>query len=442
MALELSSRLKHAWNAFSGNRDPTNEYIDYSYPSHIDIGRGYGSRPDRTRFNRVNAKTLVAPIYNRIAMDVAQLTIQHVQLDENDRFIGVVKSGLNECLTVQANADQTARAFIQDVVMSMFDEGCVAIVATETTKDPRKTDAYDVLSLRVGRITQWYPQHVKVEVYNEYIAKKKEIILPKKNVAIVENPLYAIINEPNSTMQRLIRKLSLLDAVDEQTSSGKLDMIIQLPYTIKTDARRQQADKRRKDLEDQLTGSKFGIGYIDGTERVTQLNRPIENNLLKQVEYLTNLGYSQLGITTGVLDGTADEKTQQHYEARIVEPVASAIVDAMKCKFLSKTARTQGKSITCFRDPFKLVTITQFADTIEKFVRDGVVSANEARQKLGMKPSEEPQADALVNSNIAQPEGGPMGPSDPAMAAPMEGSGADQELSAIDDMPISELMNQ
>lgn len=432
MALKLSSRLKQAWNAFSGNRDPTNEHIEYT-PHHVDIGPGYGSRPDRMRFRKINARTLVAPIYNRIAMDVAQLTFQHVQLDADDRFIGVVKSGLNECLTLQANIDQTARAFIQDVVMSLFDEGCVAIVATETTKDPRLTDAYDVLSMRTGRVVEWYPQHVKVEVYNEHIAKKQQIILPKKNVAIIENPLYAVMNEPNSTMQRLIRKLSILDAVDEQTGSGKLDMIIQLPYTIKTEARRSQAEKRREDIETQLTGSKFGIAYIDATERITQLNRPVENNLLKQIEYLTNLAYGQLGITTGVMDGTADEKTMQNYEARGVEPIAAAIADAIKCKFLSKTSRTQGKSIMCFRDPFKLVTITQFADTIEKFVRDGIVSANEARQKLGMKPSEEPQAEALVNSNIAQPEGGPTAAEDPSM---------DAQQSSIGDMPMSELMNQ
>lgn len=435
MELKFSSRLKNAWNAFSGNRDPTDEYMTY-VPQYVNIGPGYGSRPDRRRLKTVNARTLVAPVYNRIAMDVAQLTIQHVQLDENERFIGVVKSGLNECLTVRANIDQTARAFIQDCVMSLFDEGCIAIVATETTKNPRKTDSYDVLSMRVGRVTQWYPHHVKVEVYNEYTAKMGTVILPKTDVAIVENPLYAIINEPNSTMQRLIRKLSLLDAVDEQSGSGKLDMIIQLPYVIKTDARREQAERRRQDIETQLSGSKYGIAYTDGTERITQLNRPVENNLLKQVEYLTNLGYGQLGITTGVLDGSADEKTMQNYEVKTVEPVASAIVDAIKCTYLSKTARTQGKSIMCFRDPFKLVTITQFADTIEKFVRDGIVSANEARQKLGMKPSEEPQADALVNSNIAQPEGGPMGPSDPAMQTEdpaMAGEGV-----SIMDTPISE----
>lgn len=397
MALEISSRLRHAWDAFAGNRDPT-----YHYRTH-DYGPGYGYRPDRMRFTRGNERSIVTAIYNKIAIDVSQLNFLHVQLDENERFIGVVKSDLNECLTLQANIDQSGRAFIQDVVMSMFDEGCVAIVATETTKDPRTTDSYDVLSLRTGKVVEWYPEHVKVEVYNARTGKKEEIIQLKRNVAIIENPLYAVINEKNSVMQRLIRKLNLLDAVDEQSSSGKLDMIIQLPYTIKTQARRDQAEKKRKDLEDQLKGSQYGVAYIDATERVTQLNRPVENNLLKQIEYLTNMGYSQLGMSQAVMDGTADEKTMQNYEARTVAVIATAIVDGLKRTFLSKTARTQGKSIMCFRDVFKLAPLSQLANILEQFTRNGIISENEARQQIGFKPSDDEQADKLVNSNIKQP---------------------------------------
>lgn len=397
MALELSSRLRHAWDAFAGNRDPT-----YHYRTH-DYGPGYGHRPDRARFTRGNERSIVTAIYNKIAVDVSQLNFLHVQLDEDERFIGTVKSSLNECLTLQANIDQTGRAFIQDVVMSMFDEGCVAIVATETTEDPRKTDAYDVLSLRTGKVVEWYPEHVKVQVYNARTAKKEEIIQLKRNVAIIENPLYAVINEKNSVMQRLIRKLNLLDAIDEQSGSGKLDILVQLPYTIKTQARRDQAEERRKSIEDQLNGSKYGIAYIDGTERVTQLNRPVENNLLKQIEYLTNMGYGQLGITQAVMDGTADEKTMHNYEVGTVMVIANAIVDGLKRTFLSKTARTQGKSIMCFRDIFKRLTTTELATTIEQFTRNGIISENEGRQHIGFKPSKDPEADKLTNSNIKQP---------------------------------------
>lgn len=397
MALEISSRLRHAWDAFTGNRDPTHQYQTRYY------GPSYGYRPDRMRFTRGNEKSIVTAIYNKIAIDVSQLTFLHVQLDENGRFIGAVKSDLNERLTLQANIDQSGRAFIQDVVMSMFDEGCVAVVATETTEDPRKTDAYDVLSLRTGKVVEWYPEDVKVEVYNARTAKKEQIILPKRNVAIIENPLYAVVNEKNSVMQRLIKKLNQLDAIDEQSSSGKLDMIIQLPYAVKTTAQRDRAERSRQDLESQLNGSKYGVAYIDATERVTQLNRPVENNLLKQIEYLTNMGYSQLGITQAVMDGTADEKTMQNYEVGTVMVIANAIVDGLKRTFLSKTARTQGKSIMCFRNIFKRLPTGQLANALEQFTRNGIISENEARQEIGYKPSEDEQADKLVNSNIKQP---------------------------------------
>lgn len=413
MALELSSRLRHAWDAFSGNRDPTVHYRTNYY------GAGSGHRPDRARFTRGNEKSIVTAIYNRIAMDVAAVTIQHVQLDKEGRFTGVINSSLNDCLNLKANIDQTGRALIQDIVMSMLDEGCVAVVATKTTQDPRFTDAYDVLALRVGKILEWYPKHVKVRVYNEETGKKEDIVLAKRNVAIIENPLYAVVNDKNSTMQRLIRKLNLLDAIDEQSGSGKLDLIIQLPYTIKTQARRDQAETRRKDIENQLAGSKYGIAYADGTERITQLNRPVENNLMKQIEFLTNMGYGQLGITQGVMDGSADEKTMRNYEARTVEPMVSAIVDALKCTYLSKTARTQHKSIEFFRDPFRLAPLGEIAEISEKFVANGIMSANEVRQHIGMKPSEDGMADSLVNSRVAQPTETPMEPDiDPAMMAP------------------------
>lgn len=397
MAFDIPSRFRHAWNAFTGNRDPTQHYQTHYY------GPSYGYRPDRARFTRGNERSIVTAIYNKIAIDVSQLSFQHVQLDENGRFVGVIESGLNKCLTLQANLDQSGRAFIQDVVMSMFDEGCVAIVAVETTKDPRKTDSYDVLALRTGKVVEWYPEHVKVRTYNAYTGKHEDIIQLKRNVAIIENPLYAVINERNSVMQRLIRKLNLLDAIDEQSGSGKLDMIIQLPYTIKTQARRDQAEQKRKDLEDQLSGSKYGVAYIDATERITQLNRPVENNLLKQIEYLTNMGYGQLGLSQAVMDGTADEKAMQNYEVGTVMVIATAIVDGLKRTFISKTARTQGKSIVCLRDIFRRLPTTQLASTLEQFTRNGIVSANEGRQIIGFKPSDDKQADKLVNSNIKQP---------------------------------------
>lgn len=427
MALELTSRLRHAWDAFAGNRDPT------YYHRYHDVGPGYGHRPDRARFTRGNEKSIVTAIYNRIAIDISSLTIQHVQLDEEGRFVDVVKSGLNDCLTLDANIDQTGRAFIQDAVMSMLDEGCVAIVATDTTADPRKTDAYDVLSLRTGKVVGWHPKHVRVNVYNEDTGLREDIVLPKRNVAIIENPLYAVVNEKNSVMQRLIRKLNLLDAVDEQSSSGKLDMIIQLPYTIKTEARRKQAEDKRKDLENQLKGSQYGVAYIDATERITQLNRPVENNLLKQIEYLTNMGYSQLGITQAVMDGTADEKVMRNYESRTLEPLAAAIVDGIKRTFLSKTARTQGKSIMCFRDPFSIVTFGEIAESSEKFVANGIMSANEIRGKMCLKPSDDPQADALVNSRIKQPTEQPMEPGVDPMMPP-------EDDTPMGDIPISDAM--
>lgn len=399
MEQSLGSRLRHAWNAFR-NRDPTVNYEDG--------GASYYRRPDRIHLTRGNERSLVTSVYNRIALDVAAIGIKHCKIDENGRYLYDMKSELNNCLNLSANQDQTGRAFIQDVVMSMLDEGCVAIVPTDTTLNPKETQSYDILSMRTGKIIQWRPQQVQIRLYNELTGKKEEIWLPKKSVAIVENPLYAVINEPNSTMQRLMRKLSLLDVTDEQTASGKLDLIIQLPYVIKTEARRQQAENRRKDIEMQLAGSKYGIAYTDGTERITQLNRSVENNLMKQVEYLTNLLYSQLGITQAVLEGTADEQAMLNYYSRTIEPIISAIVDEMKRKFLSKTARTQLQTITFFRDPFKLVPVNNIADIADKFTRNEILTSNELRQIIGMKPSKDPKADELRNSNISQSKDDPM----------------------------------
>ena len=388
-------RLRHGWNAFM-NRDPTYRQ---------DLGPSYYYRPDRPRFTRGNERSIVTSVYNRIALDASAITIQHVRLDENGRFLSTIDSDLNKCLTLDANIDQTGRAFLQDAVMSMLDEGCVALVPVETDVDPNDTDSYKIFSIRTGKIVEWRPQHVKVRVYDERTGRKEDITLSKSSVAIVENPLYAVINEPNSTMQRLIRKLSLLDVTDEQTASGKLDLIIQLPYIIKTEARRQQAEQRRKDIEMQLAGSKYGIAYTDGTEHITQLNRSVENNLMKQVEYLTSMLYSQLGITQTILDGTADEKTMLNYYTRTIEPIVSAIVDEMKRKFLTKTARTQRQSIEFFRDPFKLVPVNNIAEIADKFTRNEIMTSNEIRQIVGMKPSDDPKADELINSNISQPEG-------------------------------------
>lgn len=392
----IGSRLRHAWNAFVNNRDPTVSYRD--------VGGGYYHRPDRPRLTRGNERSIVTSVYNRIALDVAAINIQHCKLDDNGRLLSSVDSKLNKCLTLDANLDQTGRAFIQDVVMSMLDEGCVAIVPVDTTANPELTESYDISSMRTAKILEWFPKHVRVRLYNERTGQKEDIMLPKKMVAIVENPLFAVINEPNSTMQRLIRKLSLLDVTDEQTASGKLDLIIQLPYIIKTDARRQQAEQRRKDIEMQLAGSKYGIAYTDGTEKITQLNRSLENNLMKQVEYLTNLLFSQLGITQSILDGTADDKTMLNYYSRTIEPIISAIVDEMKRKFLSQTARTQKQSIMFFRDPFKLVPVNDIAEIADKFTRNEIMTSNEIRQIVGMKPSDDPKADQLINSNLNQPD--------------------------------------
>lgn len=395
MEISVGSRFKNAWNAFL-NRDPTSGFRD--------IGSGYSYRPDRFRLTRGNERSIVTSVYNRIALDVAAIDIQHVKLDNEGRFCSVVDSGLNNCLSIEANIDQTGRAFIQDAVMSMMDEGCIAIVPVDTDDDPDDTTGYKILSMRVGRIKDWYPKHIRVELYNENTGRKQDIIVPKDTVAVVENPLYAVINEPNSTMQRLIRKLNLLDAVDEQSSSGKLDLIIQLPYVIKSDARRKQAEQRRKDIEKQLAGSKYGIAYTDGTEKITQLNRSLENNLMKQIEYLTSMLYSQLGITQSILDGTADDKTMLNYYNRTIEPIISAIVDEMKRKFLSKTARSQNKSIKFFRDPFKLVPVADLAEIADKLTRNEIATSNEMRQVIGWKPSDDPKADELRNSNLSHPK--------------------------------------
>lgn len=395
MEMSFGSRLKHAWNAFTGN-------IQMNYR---DLGMGYSYRADRPRMSRGNERSIVTSVYNRIALDVAALNVQHVRLDENGRFLSVIDDGLNNCLTLEANIDQTARSFIQDVVVSMFDEGSVAIVPVDTTTDPNVSGSYDIQSLRVGQILDWYPQYIRARVYNEQTGRKEDIVVPKSAVAIIENPLYAVINEPNSTMQRLIRKLNLLDVIDEQSGSGKLDLIIQLPYVIKTEARRQQAENRRKDIENQLSGSKYGIAYTDGTEHITQLNRSVNNNLMSQIEYLTSMLYSQLGITQSILDGTADEKTMLNYNNRTIEPIISAIVDEMKRKFLTKTARSQHQSISFFRDPFKLVPVDDIAEIADKFTRNEIMTSNEIRQVVGMKPSEDPRADELRNKNLSAPSG-------------------------------------
>ena len=392
MSLNLSTRLAHAWNAFT-SRDPT---------QYIITGPGYSSRPDRPRLSRGNEKSIATSIFNRIALDVSSVSIKHCRLDKNGRYVEDIDSGLNNCLTLEANKDQTGRAFIQDAVLSMLDEGCVALVPVETTIDPKNSNSYQIDSMRTGKITEWYPDIVRVRLYNDQTGEKEEILLPKSQVAIIENPLYAVVNEYNSTMQRLIRKLSLLDVTDEQTASGKLDLIIQLPYVIKTETRREQAERRRKDIIEQLAGSQYGIAYTDGTEKITQLNRSLENNLLKQVEYLTNMVYSQLGITQSVLDGTADEKTMLNYTNRTVEPIISAIVDELKRKFLTKTARSQLQSIVYFRDPFRLVPVNDIAEIADKFTRNEIMTSNEIRQIVGMQPSKDPKADELVNSNISQ----------------------------------------
>lgn len=398
MDQSLGSRLKHAWNVFM-NRDPTR--MSYQV-----LGGGSSSRPDRVRLSRGNERSVVTSVYNRIAMDVAAIGVRHVRQDQNGRFLYEMESSLNHCLTVEANLDQTSRAFYQDMVMSVLDEGVVAVVPTVYTSSLREGNFYSISSLRTGKITEWFPNAVRVQLYNEQTGRKEEIIRPKNMVAIIENPLYAIINEPNSTMQRLIRKLNLLDLVDEQSSSGKLDLIIQLPYIIKNDARRDQAEKRRRDIEEQLSGSKYGIAYTDGTERITQLNRSVGNNLMSQIEYLTSMLYSQLGISQSVLDGTANEETMLNYYDRTIEPMLSAFVDEFKRKFLTQTARSQLQTISYFRDPFKLVPVNQLAEIADKFTRNEIVTSNEIRQIIGMKPSDDPKADELRNSNLKVSEAG------------------------------------
>lgn len=409
--MPFGSRLKHAWNAFM-NRSPTGSFSN--------TGGGYSYRPDRPRLSRGNERSIITSVYNRIAIDVASLDLKHCRLDENGQMIEEMKTNLNNCLNVEANLDQTGRAFMVDAVMSMLDEGVVALVPIDTKFNPSNTNSYDILSMRVGKILEWYPTQIRVLVYNENTGRKEELMFPKSVSAIIENPFYAVMNEPNSTLQRLIRKLNLLDVVDEQSSSGKLDLIIQLPYTIKSDLRKKQAEDRRKDIEMQLTGgSKYGIAYTDGTERITQLNRPVENNLMKQIEYLTSMLYSQLGITQAVMDGTADEQTMLNYFNRTIEPIISAIVEEMRRKFLTKTARSQLQSIMFFRDPFKLVPVNSIADIADKFTRNEIMTSNEIRQKIGMRPADDPKANQLVNSNIAQakedvppetPEQGPLVP--------------------------------
>ena len=393
---EFFTRFQNAWNAFIG-RDPTNRFL-----YNENWSGGYSYRPDRSRMNYGNERSIISSIYNRISVDCAAITIQHVKTDENNRYLETISSKLNNCLTLDANLDQTGRALIQDIVLSMFDEGCVAVVPTDTSTDPNRTDSYDILALRTGRITEWFPYYVRIEVYNENTGQKQQIMMNKKDVAIIENPLYAVMNEPNSTLRRLIRKLNLLDAIDEQSSAGKLDLIIQLPYTIRTDARRKQAEDRRKDIENQLAGSKYGIAYADATEHITQLNRPVENNLMNQVQYLTSMLYSQLGLTENIFNGTADEQTLLNYYNSTVEPILSAITDEFKRKFLTKTARTQHQSIMFFRDPFKLVPINNIAEIADKFTRNEILTSNEIRGIIGFKPSNDPKADQLINSNLNQ----------------------------------------
>ena len=428
----LLEKLKNAWNAFRQVEEPT-----YRAPTYINYGYSSSSRPDRMYFTRGNDRSIITAVYTRMAVDVAMLDFKHVRTDEENRYLEDIDSGLNGCLTLEANKDQTARAFIQDAMQSLFDEGCIALVPIDTDKNPDDTSSYDILSMRVGKITQWMPDHVRVEVYNDRKGFKQEIIMPKADVAIIENPLYSIMNAPNSTLQRLIRKLNLLDAIDEQSGSGKLDLIIQLPYIIKTDARRQQADKRRKDIEEQLSGSKYGIAYTDGTEKITQLNRPVDNNLLNQITYLTSMLYSQLGIDETILNGTADSKTMLNYTNRTIKPLAICLVDEMKRKFLTSTARSQKQTIMYFSDPFALVPVDQLAELADKFTRNEIISPNEFRQKIGLKPAQDPAADELRNRNINAGEGEQFantGESQEQQVANTNGN-------SVGDLPISNLTN-
>lgn len=397
MELNIGSRLKRAWNAFT-NRDPTGGYKS--------VGPGYSLSPSRPRLSRGNEKSIVNAVLTRIAMDAAAIDIKHCRLDKNGRYLEDIDSPLNDCFNLSANIDQTGRAFKLDAYLSLLDEGCIALVPIDTTDNPDDTNSYDINSMRVCKILDWYPRHVRVLAYNDRTGEKEELVMPKSQVAIIENPAYSVMNEPNSTMQRLKKKLSLLDATDEQSASGKLDLIIQLPYAVKGELRRQQAEERRKDIEDQLMNGKYGIAWTDVTEKITQLNRSVENNLMKQIEYLTNLFYSQLGVTQSVMDGTADEKTMLNYNNRTIEPLVAAVVDEVKRKFLTKTARTKGQSISYFTDPFKLVPVDNIAEIADKFTRNEIMTSNEIRQIIGMKPSDDPKADQLINSNISQPNQG------------------------------------
>lgn len=415
--LNIISRAKHAWNAFLNNRDPTFQYREFSGGTYY--------RPDRPRYSRGNERSIVTSILNRIANDAAAIDIRHVRLDDDNRYLEDMNSSLNECLTLMANKDQTGRAFKLDIYQSMFDEGCIAIVPVDVDRDPTDTESYEILSMRTGKIVEWFPDHVRVNVYNDRTGRREDLLLRKDKICIIENPFYAVMNEPNSTFQRLVRKLNILDAIDEQSGSGKLDLIIQLPYVVKSPTRKQQAEERRKDIEMQLSGSKYGIAYTDGTERITQLNRPVENNLMKQIEYLTSTLYGQLGITQTIMDGTADEKTMLNYNNRIIEPAVAAVVDAMKCIFLTKTARSQKQSISYFRDPFRLVPVNEIAEIADKFTRNEIMTSNEIRQIVGMKPSNDPKADQLINSNISQPDEKEK-PSDEVTEISEEGGGKDQ----------------
>lgn len=396
MPTSFGGRLKHAWNAFTSDNFSNKM-------SYVDVGASYGLRPDRIRLNLSNERSIISSIYTRIGIDVSSIDIRHVRLDSNNRYLESIDSGLNTCLTLEANIDQAAQAFKQDIAMSLLDKGVIALVPVETSLNPENSSSYDIKSMRVGEIKEWYPQHVGVKVYNDKTGKKEDLILPKSLVAIIENPLYSVMNEPNSTLQRLIRKLNMLDTIDEQSSSGKLDLIIQLPYVIKSEARREQAEQRRKDIEVQLKGSQYGIAYTDGTEKITQLNRPAENNLLQQVEYLTNMLYGQLGLTEEVIAGTADEKTMLNYHNRTIKPILVAITQAMERTFLTKTARTQSQAIKFFRDPFELVAVSDIAEIADKFTRNEILSSNEVRSIIGFKPASDPKADELRNKNIPEP---------------------------------------
>lgn len=395
----IFDRLQHAWNAFVGKGPPSN---DFMIPQYVNLGNLSSYRPDRVYSTRGQERSLISTVYNRIALDVSAVDIRHVRLDENNRFLEEIKSDLNERFTVEANKDQTARAFIQDIVMSMFDEGCVAVVPIDTNVSPNETSSFDIYSMRVGKIVGWYPDDVTVEVYNDRTGLKEQITVKKKFTAIIENPFYAIMNEPNSILQRLIQKFNILDVVDAQAGSSKLNMIIQLPYIIKTEARKKQAEQRRVDIEDQLAKSQYGIAYTDGTEKIVQLNRPTENNLMSQIQYLTSMLFSQLGLTESILNGTADEKTMLNYINRTVVPILCAITEEFTRKFLTKTARTQRQTIMYFNDPFKLVQISNIAEIADKFTRNEILTSNEVRQIIGIKPSQDPNADELRNKNINQ----------------------------------------